>query len=148
MVRPNVGSNVFVQACGLCFRGQCDDQSCGSRHGQGNRTKPRLAQGCSSSSQATRVWDNSQRSGQCFFIFGCHYNERKKVSWVLHHGLEDSTVSGNLSFRHLCTTSYDFRFPPLMYTANGKATIKRLWQGTLDEFDFADMRGVLESMKK
>lgn len=35
-----------------------------------------------------------------------------------------------------------------MYTTNGKATIERLWQETLDEFDFADIRDVLESMKK
>jgi hypothetical protein len=35
-----------------------------------------------------------------------------------------------------------------MYTTNGKATIEKLWQETLDEFDFADIRGVLESMKK
>lgn len=35
-----------------------------------------------------------------------------------------------------------------MYTTNGKATIDRLWQETLDEFDFAGLLGVLESMKK
>jgi len=40
------------------------------------------------------------------------------------------------------------RFPPLMYTAQGKDTTERLWKETSDEFDFADVRGILESMGK
>ncbi|KAK9250379.1 hypothetical protein V1507DRAFT_500045 [Lipomyces tetrasporus] len=39
-------------------------------------------------------------------------------------------------------------FPPLLYTPKGKTTIERLWQETLDEFDFAGVQSVLESMKK
>ncbi|OKL64624.1 hypothetical protein UA08_00308 [Talaromyces atroroseus] len=39
-------------------------------------------------------------------------------------------------------------FPPLLYTPQGKNTIERLWQETLDEFEFAGARRVLESMKK
>ncbi|KAK9427363.1 hypothetical protein V1505DRAFT_47182 [Lipomyces doorenjongii] len=38
-------------------------------------------------------------------------------------------------------------FPPLLYTTLGKDTIERLWRETLDEFSFADIRSVLESMK-
>ncbi|KAK9244228.1 hypothetical protein V1506DRAFT_542087 [Lipomyces tetrasporus] len=39
-------------------------------------------------------------------------------------------------------------FPPLLYTPKGTTTIERLWQETLDEFDFAGVQSVLESMKK
>jgi hypothetical protein len=35
-----------------------------------------------------------------------------------------------------------------MYTENGKATIERLWQETLDEFEFAGVSSILASMKK
>ncbi|KAE9372499.1 putative short-chain dehydrogenase/reductase family protein [Stipitochalara longipes BDJ] len=39
-------------------------------------------------------------------------------------------------------------FPPLLYTAQGKDTIERVWQETLDEFGFVDLRSVLEVMKR
>lgn len=39
------------------------------------------------------------------------------------------------------------RFAPLLYTAEGEEIIERLWQETLDEFAFADVRDVLQSMK-
>ncbi|CRG91232.1 hypothetical protein PISL3812_08280 [Talaromyces islandicus] len=39
-------------------------------------------------------------------------------------------------------------FPRLLYTADGKATIDRLWQETLDEFEFAGMSSIIDSMKK
>ncbi|PMD39313.1 putative short-chain dehydrogenase/reductase family protein [Hyaloscypha variabilis F] len=61
--------------------------------------------------------------------------------------LDATVVKGKES--HGCfVMDWEIRpFPSLMYTAHGKDTIERLWQETLNEFDFVDIRGILEAMK-
>ncbi|KAJ9488447.1 hypothetical protein VN97_g4838 [Penicillium thymicola] len=38
-------------------------------------------------------------------------------------------------------------FPALLYTTKGNTTIERLWRETLNEFEFADIPSILETMK-
>ena len=40
------------------------------------------------------------------------------------------------------------RFPPLLYTDEGKGVMQRLWEETLDELQFADAGGIIKSMQK
>ena len=39
------------------------------------------------------------------------------------------------------------RFAAFLYTPEGKEVIERLWQETVKELDFADVRKILQSMK-
>jgi hypothetical protein len=67
------------------------------------------------------------------------------LSWT---GKSDRELKQILSNDGEILTSCDsVRFPSLMYTAHGKDTIERLWQETLNEFDFVGIRGILEAMK-
>lgn len=39
------------------------------------------------------------------------------------------------------------RFSAMLYTPEGKAITQRVWDETLAEFAFADVRGILDHMK-
>ena len=39
-------------------------------------------------------------------------------------------------------------FAGLLYTPDGKQIIERLWQETIAELSFAEVQGVLDSLKK
>jgi hypothetical protein len=39
------------------------------------------------------------------------------------------------------------RFSAMLYTPEGKAITQRIWDETLAEFAFADVRGILDHMK-
>jgi hypothetical protein len=39
------------------------------------------------------------------------------------------------------------RFPKMMYTAEGRASMERLWQETMTEFEFAGVKQILDSMR-
>jgi hypothetical protein len=38
-------------------------------------------------------------------------------------------------------------FPALLYAPERNATIERVWEETLAEFEFADARGIIEAMR-
>ncbi|KAE8441444.1 hypothetical protein EG329_004937 [Mollisiaceae sp. DMI_Dod_QoI] len=61
--------------------------------------------------------------------------------------LDATVVKGKES--HMCfVMDWELRpFPAFLYTEQGKDTIERLWQETLDEFSFVNLRGIIESMK-
>jgi hypothetical protein len=40
------------------------------------------------------------------------------------------------------------RFAAMLHTAEGKQVMERLWEETLEEFSFAGVREILNSMKK
>jgi hypothetical protein len=41
-----------------------------------------------------------------------------------------------------------FRFVGLLYTPEGKEIAEKLWQETVAELAYADMQGILDSLKK
>ncbi len=67
------------------------------------------------------------------------------LSWT---GRSDRELNQILSNDGEILTSCDpVRFPSLMYTAHGKDTIERVWQESLNELGFVDIRSILEAMK-
>lgn len=40
------------------------------------------------------------------------------------------------------------RFPPFLYTQEGRDAMDKLWGETMTEYGFANARGVLEEMKR
>lgn len=66
---------------------------------------------------------------------------------MLSHELEDSSVSHLLVRRYCWPLLISHRFATYLYQAEGKVVTDRLWEETLTELEFADVRTILKSMK-
>lgn len=58
-----------------------------------------------------------------------------------------------LLFQQICVlvanlAAFRFRYNAFLYTPEGKEAADRLFEETMDELKFADVRGILESMKR
>ncbi|KIX92105.1 uncharacterized protein Z520_12189 [Fonsecaea multimorphosa CBS 102226] len=81
------------------------------------------------------------------------------VTWLLGAATGRSTARGASTYldaviskgkeSHGCyLADWQIRpFAPVLYTPHGKQLIEQVWRETLEEFDFVDARGILDSMK-